>query len=288
MNTKTIVIHSKVAYGYVGSNTTSLVLQLAGQDVISVPTVVLSNRYGLPTVGGGLMPASLFEEVLDGILQLTILNEVSTIITGYIGSAKLVELTACFIAKIKESHPEIVYVCDPVMGDHPQGLYVKEEVPQALCKHLLPLADVLTPNQFEMETILQRKITTYAKLQEAIQQDPMFQRKDVLVTGCRFSDLTHQALHIVVKEQQQYDVVTIDYVPVDPPGTGELFAALVLVLQARKSESYKDSVKEASRLIQRVLHRIAEESRSEFSLHDILSIHPIGMYINLSMCLDIR
>lgn len=147
-NKKTIVIHSKVAYGYVGSNTTSLVLQLAGQDVISVPTVILSNRYGLPTVGGGLMPLALFQDVLDGILKLNILDEVSSIVTGYIGSAELVVGTARFIQEIKKSHPEILYVCDPVMGDQPQGLYVNAEVPQALVEHLLPLADIVTPNQF--------------------------------------------------------------------------------------------------------------------------------------------
>ncbi|WP_233266170.1 pyridoxal kinase [Myroides fluvii] len=271
-NKKTIVIHSKVAYGYVGSNTTSLVLQLAGHDVISVPTVVLSNRYGLPTVGGGLLPRDLFQAVLDGILALEILDEVSTIVTGYIGSAELVEITAQFISTIKAHHPDIVYVCDPVMGDQPQGLYVKEEVPQALLTHLIPLADVLTPNQFEMETILKQKITTYEELKTSIQQHPVLHSKDILVTGCRFTTVNDQSLHIIVKQQAQYELIAIDYVPVDPPGTGELFAALVLVLKYGKYEDYKDCAKQASQLIQRVLRRILKEGRSEFDLSDILAV----------------
>ncbi|MDM1046204.1 pyridoxal kinase [Myroides sp. 1354] len=271
---KTIVIHSKVAYGYVGSNTTSLVLQLAGLDVIAVPTVILSNRFGLPTVGGGLIPADLFQEILDGILALNILDEVSTIVTGYIGSAALVEITAQFIVKIKESHPEIVYLCDPVMGDQPQGLYVKEEVPQALITKLLPLADILTPNQFEMETLLNQKIETFEKLRTSIQQHAVLHTKDILVTGCRFVTINDQLLHIIVKQQEQYEGIPIDYVPVDPPGTGELFAALVLVLKYRKYEDYKDCAKQASQLIQRVLRRMVKEGRSEFDLRDILAVSP--------------
>ncbi|QQU02299.1 pyridoxal kinase [Myroides odoratus] len=270
---KTIIIHSKVAYGYVGSNTTSLVLQVAGQDAIAVPTVILSNRYGLPTVGGGLMPSALFQEVLDGILKLNILDEVSSIVTGYIGSAELVEQTAAFIRTIKKSHPDILYLCDPVMGDQPQGLYVNQEVPKAIIEHLLPLADVLTPNQFEIETILNQPVTSYEALVRAVEKHPILQSKDILITGCRFKDTTDQLLHIVVKQKEAYKVVKIDYVPIDPPGTGELFAALVLLLKLKEYEAYADCAKEASILIKRALRRIVKEGRSEFDLNDILTVH---------------
>ena len=271
MQKKTIVIHSKVAYGYVGSNTTSLVLQLAGQDVISVPTVVLSNRYGLPTVGGGLLPETLFQEVLDGILKLNILDEVSTILTGYIGSAALVERTAQFIAQIKKSHPAIVYFCDPVMGDQPQGLYVNQEVPNAIVQYLLPLADVLTPNQFEMETILQQKMSTEKQVIEAIEQHDVLRHKDILVTGCRFEDATDH-LQIIVKQKEFYNHITTTYVPLDPPGTGELFAALVLLLKCRAYEVYSDCVKEASIWINAVLQNMLEQGRTEFDLQDIVAV----------------
>lgn len=272
MQKKTIVIHSKVAYGYVGSNTTSLVLQLAGQDVISVPTVVLSNRYGLPTVGGGLLPETLFQDVLDGILKLNILDEVSTILTGYIGSAELVKRTALFITQIKKSHPDIVYVCDPVMGDQPQGLYVNQEVPNAMVQYLLPLADVLTPNQFEMEIILQQKITTEQQVIDSIANHEILKYKDILVTGCRLTEAT-DTLQIIVKQKKFYDRITTNYVPIDPPGTGELFAALVLLLKSSAYEAYSDCAKEASMLINKVLRNMIAEGRREFDLRDIVAVH---------------
>lgn len=272
MQKKTIVIHSKVAYGYVGSNTTSLVLQLAGQDVISVPTVVLSNRYGLPTVGGGLLPETLFQDVLDGILKLNILDEVSTILTGYIGSAELVKRTALFITQIKKSHPDIVYVCDPVMGDQPQGLYVNQEVPNAMVQYLLPLADVLTPNQFEMEIILKQKISTEQQVIDSIANHEILKYKDILVTGCRLTEAT-DTLQIIVKQKKFYDRITTNYVPIDPPGTGELFAALVLLLKSSAYEAYSDCAKEASMLINKVLRNMIAEGRREFDLRDIVAVH---------------
>lgn len=194
MKKKIIIIHSKVAYGYVGSNTTSFVFQLAGYDVITVPTILLSNRYGLPTVGGGLVPSEVFEDILEGILKLNILDEVAMLVTGYMGSSELVELTGQFIQKIKRTHPEIIYVCDPVMGDKPQGLYVKQEVPQAIVKHLLPLADLLTPNQFEIETILNQKINSYKDLMDEIVRHAILQHKELVITGCRFKDIPQDCM----------------------------------------------------------------------------------------------
>ncbi len=120
---KTIIIHSKVSYGYVGSSTTALVLQIGRQDAIIVPTVLYSNRLGLPTVGGGPTPTPLFASILEGILQLDILDEVSSVITGFIGSTEQVNIAADFVGKIKERYPSITYLCDPVMGDV-GGLYV--------------------------------------------------------------------------------------------------------------------------------------------------------------------
>lgn len=269
-NKKTIVIHSKVAYGYVGSNTTSLVLQIAGQDVISVPTVILSNRYGLPTVGGGLMPLDLFQDVLDGILKLNIRDEVSSIVTGYIGSAELVACTAQFIQEIKKNNPDILYVCDPVMGDRPQGLYVNAEVPQAIMEYLLPLADVVTPNQFEIEWIINRKATAYDELVSGIQEHPILKFKEVIVTGYRFGDTSHSHLHVIVKQNNRFEQVTIDYVAVNPPGTGELFAALVLMLKLNVYHSYATCAKEAGEQMTKILQGILDEKRSEFELRDIL------------------
>lgn len=274
MKKKIIIIHSKVAYGYVGSNTTSFVFQLAGYDVITVPTILLSNRYGLPTVGGGLVPSEVFEAILEGILQLNILDEVATIVTGYMGSSELVELTGQFIQKIKQTHPEIVYVCDPVMGDKPQGLYVKQEVPQAIMQHLVPLADVLTPNQFEIETMLSQKMHSYKQLVGTIEEHRVLQHKDILITGCRFREASQNILHIITKQDHRFDEIDIEYVPVDPPGTGELFAALVLLWSFR-GFNYRACAKKASKQVQRVLGQMVKENRTEFALHDLLSVHQL-------------
>jgi pyridoxal/pyridoxine/pyridoxamine kinase len=55
-------------------------------------------------------------DIMDAILKLYILKDVSTIVTGYIGFAEIVK-RAGFIQTIKYICPKIQYICDPVMGD---------------------------------------------------------------------------------------------------------------------------------------------------------------------------
>lgn len=81
---KTIIIHSRVAFGYMGSNTTAFVLQMGGYGVITVPTVLYSNHLGYTTVGGGKISEDLFSDLLKGILKLEILKEVSTILPVFL------------------------------------------------------------------------------------------------------------------------------------------------------------------------------------------------------------
>lgn len=267
---KTIIIHSKVAYGYVGGNMTSLVLQLSGQDVISVPTIILSNRYGLPTVGGGIVPSTIFQDVLDGILKLKILDEVSSVITGYIGSTELIKAAAEFIGEIKSTHPEITYLCDPVMGDVSSGLYVSSDVPSAIVEHLLPLADFLTPNQFEMQTIVEKKITSYIDAIECIHKEDKFKNKGLIITGCRFESTKTNFLNLLLAENANYMLLDVEYVPIDPPGTGELFAAHVHRLMLKKRFPLPDAARESSLIVKRVLQRLRLDSRKEFELTDVL------------------
>lgn len=267
---KTIIIHSKVAYGYVGSNMTSLVLQLAGQDVVSIPTIILSNRYGLPTVGGGIIPSGTFKDILEGILKLNILDEVSSVVTGYIGSAELIEATAEFIRKIRNTHPEIIYLCDPVMGDVSSGLYVNDDVPSAIVEHLLPLADFLTPNQFEMQTIIGKRIVSYKGAIECIQKEDKFKNKGLIITGCRFENTQTNTLNILLAENANYMLLDVEYVPIDPPGTGELFAAHVHRLMLKKGFSLTDAARESSLIVKRVLQRLRFDGGKEFELTDVL------------------
>jgi pyridoxine kinase len=270
---KTIIIHSKVSYGYVGSSTTALVLQINGHDAITVPTVLYSNRLGLPTVGGGPIPPALFEEILSGILQLDILDEVAGIITGFIGSSDLVRITAAFIQQIKQQHPEIIYVCDPIMGDLNDGFYVPEEVPEAIVTHLLPLADLLTPNQFECQYLLGSTLSAAEEAAKLVAQKFSNSQK-IVATGCQFTETPENAIDTAVLSSEAFNLVRTRRIPVYPPGSGELFAAH-MYLKILKGDDLVKATQHAGTVLQEVLSKMHREDRREFELADIL--YSIGL-----------
>lgn len=265
---KTIIIHSKVSYGYVGSNTTSLVLQMKGYDIINIPTVLYSNHLGYPTAGGGVVADELFAAILEGIEKLGILHEITGIITGYMGTAAQVERTAKWIREIKRMYPRIQYLCDPVMGDTDKGLYVSSEIPDAIVTHLIPLADILTPNQFEAERIVKRPIQMEREIIPTLQEQFNLLKQRIIITGCRLSTTEPDSINTCVVKNASFDIITTKKINLHPPGTGELFTAHLYLLLLEKAP-IKKAVQKAGDLLSTVLCRMAKEKREEFELSDI-------------------
>ena len=71
-------------------------------------------------------------------------------LSGYLGEAGQAEAVASLVAAVKARTPDALYVCDPVMGDS-GGLYVPEPTAAALRDRLMPIADIATPNRYELE-----------------------------------------------------------------------------------------------------------------------------------------
>lgn len=271
---KTIVIHSKVSYGYVGSSTTALVLQTSMQDAVTVPTVLYSNRLGLATVGGGLVPDALFADILQGILELGVLDEVSSILTGFIGSAEQVRITADFVEQVKQRQPAVKYLCDPVMGDV-EGFYVRPGVPEAIIGRLVPLADVLTPNYFELQQLTGRAFASLSDMESFLRAHHLFPNQQLVATSCLFSDTPEGWIDIVSYANDQIHLERTPRIAVDPPGTGELFAAH-LHLRMLHGAGFTTAIRESAAVMNAVLTKIKAENRREMALEDILYSKSIG------------
>jgi pyridoxine kinase len=262
---KVLIIHSQVSYGFVGSNTTSLVLKLAGIETITVPTVLYSNHLGHAIYGGGVVPEDLFADVLRGIKDFGLLKEVDLIITGFFGSAKQIEIAAEFIQGIKENYPHITYLCDPVMGDVDKGQYVQEDVPDAIINSLFPLADYLTPNHFEAERILGTACRTQQDFM--VQFKKRIKQQKVMVTGANVPKvLTGNMGTYLVNDDLLVQAPKID---LHPPGTGELFAAHLLISLAKKVD-LMNAIILSVELVYRVMDHMKDAGRNEFELDDIL------------------
>lgn len=266
MNTpKTLVIHSSVAHGFVGSNVTSFLLQLNGIETITIPTVLYSNHLGHDIYGGGVIPNKLFHEVISGIANFGILPSIERIITGYLGTIEQIELTESLIKKIKSINPNVQYICDPVMGDT-EGLYVSEDIPKALQELLIPLADILTPNAFEFTQLCKTTIEENLIKEAATSTFDLFRQK-VIITGCSHSKSPELITYLLDKEQLiRYINPEID---VHPAGTGELFTAL-LSLQLHTKTPIERAIEIANSILEKTLKTMNHVQRPEFTLEDML------------------
>src|SRR5579872_1487174 len=164
-----ISIQSQVAFGHVGNSAAVFPLQMHGIDVIAVPTTLLSNRPGYPTLRGRVLDAPLVADLLRGIEERGALEAAKLILSGYLGSPEIAAVVADFVARARASHPALLYCCDPVLGDRDRGLFVHADIPPHVRDRLCPLADIVTPNHFEFEWLCGAKAATTEQMIEAAQ-----------------------------------------------------------------------------------------------------------------------
>ena len=117
-----------------------------GINPVAISTSLLSNHPGHGKPEGMAVPAETLAAMLKRLIELSFIREDAVILTGYFANAEQIGAVAAVI----EGLDQAFYVCDPVLGDTPMGLYVPEDVAQGIKEKLVPMADVLTPNAFEL------------------------------------------------------------------------------------------------------------------------------------------
>src|ERR1700733_1065380 len=124
-----ISIQSQVAYGHVGNSAAVFPMQMHGIDVVAVPTTLLSNRPGYPTLRGRVLDAQLVADLLLGIEERGAVDGCRMILSGYLGSPEIAAVVADFVARARARNPSLLYCCDPVLGDRDRGLFVHAAIP---------------------------------------------------------------------------------------------------------------------------------------------------------------
>ena len=221
-----ISIQSQVAYGHVGNSAAVFPMQMHGIDVIAVPTTLLSNRPGYPTVRGRVLEAQLVADLLRGIEERGAVDNCRMILSGYLGSAEIAAVVADFVARAKARNPALLYACDPVLGDRDRGLFVDPDIPPLVRDRLCPLADIITPNHFEFEWLSGTKATTTAQMIEAARALMARGPSTVVVTSAELQDTPDGEIETVAVERTSAWRVGTAKLPISPSGTGDLFAAL--------------------------------------------------------------
>ncbi|MEQ9245392.1 MAG: pyridoxal kinase, partial [Nitratireductor sp.] len=144
-----IVISSHVARGSVGNRAAVFTLEALGFPVWAVPTVILPWHPGHGPATRIVPEPDQFARFMNDLENAPWLSEVSAVLTGYLGNPEQAEAIAGLVETLKASNPAARYVCDPVLGDR-GGLYVPEATAAAIRDRLLPLADIATPNRYEL------------------------------------------------------------------------------------------------------------------------------------------
>lgn len=248
-----LAISSFVAYGHVGLSAIVPALQALGHDVIAVPTVVLSSHYGYREVGGFDVDAGQMGGLIHGLTANGWLQSVDAVTTGFIPSGEMALGIARVLERLAQERPEVLYLCDPVIGDDPGGIYVRDEVATAIRDNLVPLADVLTPNRFELEWL------TGIGVDSAIEADAAADETGaelVAVTSVPAGDGIIANLMSDSREALLYGGVLRERVP---NGTGDLFAAL-LAGHLLDGAAHAEAVARASAGVQAVIAASLEAS----------------------------
>jgi pyridoxine kinase len=270
-----ISIQSQVAYGHVGNSAAVFPLQMHGIDVVSVPTTLLSNRPGYPTIRGRVLDAELVADLLRGIEERGAVDRCRMILSGYLGSAEIAAVVADFVARARARNPSLLYCCDPVLGDRDRGLFVHAAIPPLVRDRLCPLADILTPNHFEFEYLVGANATTsdelIAQAQTLLARGPA----TVVITSAELSDTPDGQIETLAVERSQSWRVRTPRLPISPSGTGDLFAALFAAARVQGADT-PGALGHAASAIFAVLERTAVSGTEEMRIVESAEqlVHP--------------
>lgn len=218
-----LAISSQVVRGHVGNSAAAFALQRLGIDTWCVPTIVLSSHPGHGNASGMRVPMLKITGMIESLDSHGWLADVDAVMSGYIADADQVDAVATTVRRVKQLNPKAIYCCDPIIGDTRKGLYVAEEIAQAIRKTLIPRADLLTPNLFEL-TWLAGMPT--ANRDAAIRAAREIGRGRVLVTSAPAS-AKDKVCNLLVSADGAHSVET-DRLDRVPHGTGDLMAALMV------------------------------------------------------------
>ncbi|WP_148611575.1 pyridoxal kinase PdxY [Nocardioides rubriscoriae] len=225
---KILSIQSSVAYGHVGNSAAVFPLQRLGHEVWPVLTVHFSNHTGYGAWRGPLLDPADVREVIAGIDDRGVLGTADAVLSGYQGDPAVGAVVLDAVARVKELNPDAVYCCDPVMGDVGRGMFVRPGIPEYLRDEVVPRADVVTPNHFELDFLAGRTTTTLAEVLDAVDVVRDSGPREVLVTSVRHADSASDTLDVVAVSDAGAWAVTTPLLPIAPNGCGDVTAALYL------------------------------------------------------------
>jgi pyridoxine kinase len=221
-------IQSAVAYGHAGNSAAVFPLQRSGVDVIPVYTVTFSNNTSYESWRGPLIPADDVREVVLGVEERGVLGNVDALLCGYLGAPEVGHVILEAASKVKHHNPAAVFCADPVMGDVGRGFYARPGIPEFWRDEVVPKADIMTPNLFELQYLTGRDTRTLGHVVDAAQELRRRGPGLVMVTSVFGDDVAGDVLRMLaVGEQGVFEVAT-PILERNFTGSGDLTTAMFL------------------------------------------------------------
>ncbi|HKN44672.1 MAG TPA: pyridoxal kinase PdxY [Propionibacteriaceae bacterium] len=226
--TTILSIQSSVAYGHVGNSAVTFPLMRMGVEVWPVITVHFSNHTGYGAWRGPLLSAADLRDVVRGIDERGVLGEVDAVLSGYQGGADIGAMILDAVALVKLRNPAALYCCDPVLGDADRGCYVRPGIPELMRRQVVPAAQIITPNQFELESLTGLPVSTMEELLNAADAARRLGPDVVLVTSVVRRDGPPETIDMVAVNKDGAWLVTTPRLPQTFTGSGDVTAATFL------------------------------------------------------------
>lgn len=223
-------IQSHVAYGHVGNRAAVFPLERLGNEVWPINTVQFSNHTGYGSWTGEIFTSAHLALVWSGVKARGVIGDCEAVLSGYMGSAEIGQFVLQAVDEVKAARSDALYCCDPVMGDYGRGFFVAEGIPAFISSQAVRSADIITPNQFEAETISGSVIESVDDAKRACEAIHALGPSVVLITSFKPSERTNSSISMFLSSKEGFRLVTTPELPVDPPlnGAGDLTAALFL------------------------------------------------------------
>jgi len=152
-----LAIQSHVVFGHAGNSAAVFPMQRIGVNVWPLNTVQFSNHTQYGQWAGEVLAPAQIPALVEGISNIGELGHCDAVLSGYLGSAEQGRAILAGGARIKAVNPKALYLCDPVMGHAEKGCIVPQEVSEFLLEEAAAQADILCPNQLELDSFCGRR-----------------------------------------------------------------------------------------------------------------------------------
>lgn len=222
-----ISIQSNLVFGHAGNSSAVFPIQRMGLEIWPIHTVQYSNssQYGQGWTGHGY-PANDIRELIQGLDNIEQLSNCEAIISGYQDSIEQCAAVRESVVNIKHQNPNALYVCDPSMEDIFIGKVATQDVSSPVIEELMPIADVIVPNQYELERFTKCRIETLEQAVVACKKALELGPKVVLLRNLTLVNNDMYTMMLITPKSAYLSQRPLLNFTVRPGGINELTTAL--------------------------------------------------------------